>query len=235
MRGRRNWPRTGGATYWQLNDCWPAPTWSSIDVFGRWKALHYFARRFFAPVLVSGLENPADGTVAVHVSNDHNRVVSGEIHVRATDLNGAILSEETWTHAAPPVSSTHSRTLDLSGLLGKTRKENVLVWLDFVVGERSLGTNLVHFARPKTLPLNDPRLAVEATGEQGVFRLKIRAEKPALWAWLASGHAGCRFSDNFACILPGHPWEVEATTSVPISRDEFENQLSVRSVFDTLA
>ena len=232
---RRNWPRTGGATYWQLNDCWPAPTWSSIDVFGRWKALHFFARRFFAPALVSALENPADGTVAVHISNDHNRVVSGAVHAKGTDLNGTILSEETWTHSAPPVSSALSRTLDLSGLLAKTGKENLLVWLDFVVDGKSLGTNLAHFARPKTMPLNDPRIAVEVAGEQGVFRLKIRAEKPALWAWLALGNPDCRFSDNFNCILPGRPWEVEATTSVPMGREEFERQLSVRSVFDTLA
>ena len=42
-----------GAVYWQVNDCWPVISWSSIDYHGRWKALHYYARRFFAPVLLS--------------------------------------------------------------------------------------------------------------------------------------------------------------------------------------
>ena len=42
-----------GAIYWQLNDCWPVISWSSIDYYGRWKALHYYAQRFFSPVLVS--------------------------------------------------------------------------------------------------------------------------------------------------------------------------------------
>ena len=50
---RRNRGRCMGAVYWQLNDCWPVISWSSIDYWGRWKALHYYARRFFAPVLVS--------------------------------------------------------------------------------------------------------------------------------------------------------------------------------------
>jgi len=50
---RRNRGRCMGAVIWQLNDCWPVASWSSIDYFGRWKALHYYAKRFFAPVLIS--------------------------------------------------------------------------------------------------------------------------------------------------------------------------------------
>ena len=42
-----------GALYWQLNDCWPVASWSSIEFTGRWKALHHAARRFFAPAVVS--------------------------------------------------------------------------------------------------------------------------------------------------------------------------------------
>jgi len=50
---RRNRHRTSGTLYWQLNDCWPVASWSSLDYFGRWKALHYAARRFYAPLLLS--------------------------------------------------------------------------------------------------------------------------------------------------------------------------------------
>ncbi len=50
---RRSMPRTMGALYWQLNDCWPVASWSSIEFGGLWKALHYEAKRFFAPLLVS--------------------------------------------------------------------------------------------------------------------------------------------------------------------------------------
>ena len=53
---RRNMPRTMGTLYWQLNDCWPGPSWSSIDSLYRWKALHYMAKRFYAPLMISGLE-----------------------------------------------------------------------------------------------------------------------------------------------------------------------------------
>ena len=50
---RRNRGRCMGAIYWQINDCWPVASWSSIDYCGRWKALHYYAKRFFAPLMLS--------------------------------------------------------------------------------------------------------------------------------------------------------------------------------------
>ena len=58
---RRNRGRCMGAIYWQINDCWPVASWSSIDYFGRWKALHYASKRFFAPVLLSCRE---EGTLS---------------------------------------------------------------------------------------------------------------------------------------------------------------------------
>ena len=67
---RRNMPRTMGTLYWQINDCWPVASWSSIDYHHRWKALHYMAKQFYAPLLVSGVEDAAKGTVEIYVNSD---------------------------------------------------------------------------------------------------------------------------------------------------------------------
>ncbi len=67
---RLNMPKSMGCLYWQYDDCWPVASWSSVDYSGRWKALHYMARRFYAPVLVSGLENTASQSVAIYVTSD---------------------------------------------------------------------------------------------------------------------------------------------------------------------
>jgi len=61
--------QTMGAIYWQLNDIWQAPTWSSTEFGGRWKMLHYSARRFFSPVLVSAYEDPLD-SLHIYVTSD---------------------------------------------------------------------------------------------------------------------------------------------------------------------
>src|SRR4030095_15519831 len=66
---RRLRPRTMGALYWQLNDCWPVASWSSIDYEGRWKALQYFAVRFFADVLISPFHH--DGKVELFAVKEH--------------------------------------------------------------------------------------------------------------------------------------------------------------------
>jgi beta-mannosidase len=69
---RRNRHRTSGALYWQLNDCWPVASWASLDYFGRWKALHYAARRFNAPVMLSaelgGPQKDAESTDRVRLN-----------------------------------------------------------------------------------------------------------------------------------------------------------------------
>ena len=73
---RRSMPRTMGALYWQINDCWPVFSWSSLEFGGRWKALHYAARRFFAPALVSahvpGDEKAGKGNYITNTIHDVN-------------------------------------------------------------------------------------------------------------------------------------------------------------------
>ena len=54
---RQTMPKSMGCVFWQYNDIWPGMSWSSVDYFGRWKALHYMARKFYSPILVSALEN----------------------------------------------------------------------------------------------------------------------------------------------------------------------------------
>jgi beta-mannosidase len=74
---RRISPICMGALYWQLNDCWPVASWSSIEHTGRWKALQHIARRFFAPALVSA---HVPGTETAIIGN-YRRTTVRHVHI----------------------------------------------------------------------------------------------------------------------------------------------------------
>ena len=65
---RRAKPYCMGTLYWQLNDCWPAVSWSGIDYFGRWKALHYHVKKAYKKILVSMTED--NGILRVYIVSD---------------------------------------------------------------------------------------------------------------------------------------------------------------------
>ncbi len=100
---RRNRPRTMGALFWQLNDCWPVASWSSIDYFGRWKALQYYARRFYADLLISPFAH--DGTVDVFVVSDKVHATSGDVRMRLLTFDGKTLLDTTQAVQIPAQSS----------------------------------------------------------------------------------------------------------------------------------
>src|SRR6201997_4973915 len=100
---RRQRPRTIGSLYWQLNDCWPVASWASIDYYGRWKALHYYARRFYDDVLISPFLH--DDKVDVYVVSDKLQPLSGTIHARLLDFSGKVLFEQTKNVQIPAQSS----------------------------------------------------------------------------------------------------------------------------------
>jgi beta-mannosidase len=126
---RRQRPRTMGALYWQLNDCWPVASWSSIDYYGRWKALQYYARRFYDDLLISPYIH--DDKVDVVVVSDKLQPVSGAVHYRMLDFKGQVLLEQTLPVRIPAQSSASYLLLDVSDLAKKGDRERPswsLIW-----------------------------------------------------------------------------------------------------------
>jgi beta-mannosidase len=231
---RRNMPRGMGTLYWQLNDCWPVASWSSIDSIGRWKALHYMARRFYAPLLVSGLEDAAKGTVEIHVTSDRLEVVNGTITWRLTNTLGAPLASGDLDTSIAPNGSQRVTTLDLRPQLEQHGARTLLLWLTLKVGGITVSTNLVTFARPKQLDLRRPDIAVTVhPGADGAYQVTLSSPSPALWVWLELRETDARYSDNFIYLEPGVPATIEVQPAAPLSVDAFRAALLVRSLVDT--
>jgi hypothetical protein len=102
---RRSRPETMGSIFWQLNDCWPVASWSSIDYYGRWKALQYYARRFYAPILVS--PHVEDGSLKVYIVSDKTEAKPATLRVRLMDFDGKVLLEDSrpWMSLRSPARS----------------------------------------------------------------------------------------------------------------------------------
>jgi len=223
-----------GTLYWQLNDCWPVASWSSIDYHKRWKALHYMARRFYAPLLVSGVEDLKAGRIEAHVTSDLLKASEGVLSWRVTSVAGMSLETGSCPVRMPARTSRRVRTLDLKPHLDKRGPRDLILWLDLSVRGRKVSSDLVTLARPKHLELADPAVKVAVSrAEAGGFRVGLTAARPALWAWLELSGADASFSDNFFHLQPRQPVEVLVEPSRALSLAAFRRQLRVRSLKDT--
>ena len=231
---RRSMPRGMGTLYWQLNDCWPVASWASIDYFGRWKALHHLARRFYAPLLVSGVE---DGPrVTLHVTSDRRQPVQGEVAWTLTDLDGAVVREGRQPVEAAPGANTEAGTLDFAAEVEAHTARGLILWIELAVGGETVARNLVLFARPKHLALREPGIAwtVEA-GAPGTARVTLAAERPALWATVELADADAWTSDNVLHLRPGAPQTIELRVPDGLTLRDVQARVRVQSLVDTYA
>ena len=219
-----------GAVYWQLNDCWPVASWASIDYFGRWKALHYFEKRFFAPVLLSCCEEgmlsqepninaePYDmeKSIRLSVANETRQDRAFVVKWALRDKRGAIQREETISLTVPALSSVW---------LDKVELPDVDIYEDYVSydlfenGQRLSGGTVI-FSLPKYFHYADPQLSCRVEGDEIV----VTAQAYAKSVEVQNENEDLLLSDNYFDMNAGE-------TRVKVLSGSTEN-LRLRSVYD---
>ncbi len=231
---RRNMHRTMGAIYWQLNDTWPGPSWSSIDYYCNWKALHYEAKRFFSPMLISGVENLKNNKVDIHITNDLMEIIPVAAEVKVTDLKGNYILDETFYGETTPQGNIKIATIDLNSALDELKDRDILVWMDLIAYDKVVSTNLVTLAKPKHMTLIKPDIEHDIKQiNKNEYIVSISSKSPALWCWLELTETKTNMSDNFFHIRPDKKYKVTVSLDKSISIDEFKNKLIVRSLYNT--
>jgi beta-mannosidase len=230
---RQTMPKSMGCIFWQYNDIWPGMSWSSVDYFGRWKALHYMARKFYAPILVSGLENVASGTIDIFVTSDLLETHHGKLTWTLADLDGKPMAQESMALEIPARKSEKVKTLNLQGQIQRLGANGFLTWLKLEVNGKIVSENVVSLVLPKELKLVDPKLTTIVEESSGGFLVTIKSEKPALWTWLELENADAKYADNFIHITPDASQTILVQPKKLLSKDNFVQQLQVRSLFDT--
>lgn len=197
---RANRGRCMGALYWQVNDCWPVASWSSIDYFNRWKPLHYYAKKFYAPLLCCAVEE--NGAVAFKLSSELQQTTSCVLRWQLRSTNGEILSAgETETQAAP-LAVTSVCEADFSPWLQeKSQKSTIYLSYQLEYGGQQISETHL-FVKPKRFAFEDSEITVEACLEEQLV-LTVRAGRYAKYVWLDSPEFDCVFSDNCFDLLPG--------------------------------
>lgn len=228
---RRNRGRCMGAIIWQLNDIWPVASWASIDYYGRWKALHYAAKRFFAPVMISAEEEgelsqnpkineyhpaPLEKSFRLNGCNETLRDVTGEVVWALRTPDGAIVRQNQQTLTIPAMSAKWLDKVDCAdaSLTGH------YVSFAFVVDDVALSEGTCIFCAPKHFEFVDPRLTVETRGDT----LVVTSHAYAKQVWLESEDADLLLDDNAFDMNPG-------TKVVRVVRGTAE-KVRVRSVWD---
>jgi beta-mannosidase len=167
-------------------------SWSSIDYFGRWKALHYAARRFFDPLLFSLEEK--EGAVAVYLTNDRTSEWQGEVRWSLESLDGAVLSSGVEPATASPLATTLVKTLDFQG--SRDALGQIVLVAELWQNEEQLAMQVCPFVPDKHLSLADPLLGAEIRFTGGLLHITISAHSLARFVELSFEGADAIFSDN---------------------------------------
>lgn len=190
---RRNRGRCMGTLYWQINDDWPAPSWSSIDYFGRWKALHYMAQKFYAPHAVSmTLE---DHRCHVYFSNESFETTEYSLTPSIRDLSGNVLETYETKGNSPAFSAIETAVVDICSW--EDQKDDVFLEAVIHTKDQKVLKDVETLVPYKYLNLKNPVISTEAEETNDAFILHISSDCFAPFVALDFDDADVIFSDNF--------------------------------------
>lgn len=190
---RRNRGRCMGTLYWQINDDWPVPSWSSIDYFGRWKALHYMAQKFYAPHAVSmTLE---DHRCHVYFSNESFETTEYSLTLSIRDLSGNVLETYETKGNSPAFSAIETAVVDICSW--EDQKDDVFLEAVIHTKDQKVLKDVETLVPYKYLNLKNPVISTEAEETNDAFILHISSDCFAPFVALDFDDADVIFSDNF--------------------------------------
>lgn len=208
---RRAMPYCMGSLYWQLNDCWPVVSWSSIDFMGNWKALHYKAKKSFEDVLISSIVE--NDTINTYIVSDKLHALEGDFTLEFLEFNGKNIHTKQQKVSIPANTSQLVVKTALAEVEGNP--SDYVMKGTFISSSSSASasnsTSLFYTARPKDLQLPKEDITTKVTKIDGGFSIEVSAEtlqKDVFFYTKAKGH----FSDNFFDVLPHQTVTITFTT-----------------------
>ena len=220
-----------GSLYWQLNDCWPVASWASIDYYGHWKALHYYARRFYDDLLVSPWEE--NGTLSIYVVSDKVKPSAAALRLRVMDFQGKSFLEKTQDVTVPELSSKVYATFSREELLKGTDAQHAFAVADLMESGKVVSRNIFLFDRVRNLMLPSPSIQAEVAGGNGSYALRLQSAVLARHVYASFGDNDVVVSDNYFDLLPNEPVTLQVKSKADL--DEIRKSLKVRNITDAFS
>ncbi|WP_312076556.1 glycosyl hydrolase 2 galactose-binding domain-containing protein [Chryseobacterium sp.] len=218
---RRAKPYNMGTLYWQLNDCWPVVSWSSIDYLGNWKALHYQVKRSFENQVI--LTEEKDDFLNFYAVNDElKKFEEVKLETQVMQFDGKIINDLTTVLGGKTLDDILKFDhIEIKNLIKHSNKNEVFLKLTLKVGNRKIiAENNYFFAKPKDLKLSKPNIQIKKISST---EIEVSTDVLAKDVYLMGE---THFSDNFFDLLP--------KTSKKIQLSKPLKDIEVMSLWDTM-
>lgn len=223
---RRNWGRCMGSIYWQLNDCWPVASWASIDYYGRWKALHYGAKRFYARFMATACEKEELSTeIDYYIHNESFEERKAVLRVRLIDRDFHTLYETETEITAAAFEVKNVLPMDFAPFLAEAGMKKRAVAEYSLIEDGcivSRGTTL--FVKPKYFDFKTPEYRISVTEKADGFCIHAEADTYVSYAELSLDEYDVVLEDNFFDITS------EEGVDITVDKKEFPNQVTAEEV-----
>ncbi|MGN0467513.1 MAG: glycosyl hydrolase 2 galactose-binding domain-containing protein [Acutalibacteraceae bacterium] len=227
---RRNRNRCYGAIYWQLNDCWPVCSWSSIDYYGNYKALQYNARHFNAPLCVS-IED-TENSVRIFAINDLTEEKSAEIEYEIFDFENGTIKAVKQAVFLNPVESKMIFDIDIKNLSNRYNLKRTGIAARLIIGGEVINEKTVLFSNEKNLLLPKAKLTCDIKEEKDRISVRVSSDKFARFVNVQSSLSMLPFSDNFFDLLPNTSKTVKIKKDPSLTASKQIESISVFSLCD---
>ncbi len=198
---RRNMPKCMGTLYWQINDCWPVASWSSIDYAGKWKAAHYKVRDLYKEFLISTMIEK--GKLKVYIVSDKTIPANVKLKITITALSGKQLFSKVIRTTIDPNASKVYFEIDSSLLLKGLNKKDIFFSASIAENANVLATNNFYFVPEKELNLGSTNILTNIDYQAGKYIITLTSKQLAKDVYVSIPGVTGFLSNNYFDLLPG--------------------------------
>ena len=206
---RRAKPYCMGTLFWQINDCWPSVSWSSIDYYGRWKALHYYAKRAYAPVIISPYSFN-DDTVRVRVVSDMSEEFRGKAEAYILDFDGKVIS-----HQSKDVTVGAEGVKDFFDIPVVMLDGDRVLYVRLISQDRIIADNTYYSRFANSYSYGDAEIVTQVEAAEGGYMIKVSTDRLVRGLYLYTDNENDIFQDNHMDLIPGFGRTIYVESDTP--------------------